>query len=335
MSRLQRGVALLTVLLVVAVVTVVCAGLIARQQLAIRASANQLHTRQAWQYALGGETLARVMLRRDFRQGNAAQQIDHLGEPWAQPSISFPLDDGGELRIHIEDLNGRFNLNSLLREGGQGEEGGAAQVDQKALKQFRLLLTRLGIDATLYPQRLLDWLDPNQEMTGVNGAEDDQYLLLAPPYRAANRPLKDISELRLLLDMKEADYRKLAPYVAALPSGAALNLNTASAPVLASLSEVFDPAVAQAIVTLRGRQGFPSVEAFTSLPLLAGIGQLEGMALAVRSQYFQVTSEVRLAERRLVLVSVLQRGGDGRVQVLSRDLGRDTFPSAPIEEPKG
>lgn len=334
MTRTQRGVALLTVLLVVAVVTVVCAGLIARQQLAIRASANQLHTRQAWQYALGGETLARVMLRRDFRQNNGAQQVDHLGEAWAQPNITFPLDDGGELHVRIEDLNGRFNLNSLLREAG-GEDGGGAQVDQKTLKQFRLLLTRLGIDASLYPQRLLDWLDPNSEMTGLNGAEDDQYLLLKPPYRAANRPLKDISELRLLLDMQEADYRKLAPHVAALPPDAALNVNTASAPVLASLSEVFDPAAAQAVVVLRGRQGFPSVDQFTSLPILAGVGQLEGMSLSVRSQYFQVTSEVRLAERRLVLVSVLQRSGNGRVQVLSRDLGRDTFPSAPIEEPKG
>ena len=58
MSR-QRGMALITVLLVVAVVTVVSAGIIARQQLSIRSSANQLHVRQAWHYALGGETLAK------------------------------------------------------------------------------------------------------------------------------------------------------------------------------------------------------------------------------------------------------------------------------------
>ncbi|WP_263144219.1 type II secretion system minor pseudopilin GspK [Pseudomonas sp. RIT-PI-AD] len=334
MNRPQRGVALLTVLLVVAVVTVVCAGLIARQQLAIRASANQLHTRQAWQYALGGETLARAILRRDFRLGNPAQQIDHLGEAWAQPT-RFPLDDGGELEIRIEDLNGRFNLNALLRQAGQNEETGAAQADQKAIKQFRLLLTRLGIDASVYPQRLLDWLDPNKEMTGVNGAEDDQYLLLKPPYRAANRPIKDPSELRLLLDMKETDFRRLMPYISALPADASLNVNTASAPVLSSLAETFEPSLAQAVTVLRGRAGFASVDAFTSLPVLAGLGELDGMELSVRSQYFQVVSEVRLAERRLVLVSILQRGSDGRVQVLSRDLGQDGLPSVPVEEPKG
>ena len=69
MSR-QRGMALITVLLVVAVVTVVSAGIIARQQLSIRSSANQLHVRQAWHYALGGETLAKAILQRDLRQGD-------------------------------------------------------------------------------------------------------------------------------------------------------------------------------------------------------------------------------------------------------------------------
>ena len=56
--RAERGVALITVLLVVALVTVVCASMIARQQLSIRATGNQLQVRQAWHYALGGEALA-------------------------------------------------------------------------------------------------------------------------------------------------------------------------------------------------------------------------------------------------------------------------------------
>ena len=60
--RRQQGVALITVLLVVAIVTVVTAGIIARQQLSIRSSANQLTARQAWHYALGGEALAVLML---------------------------------------------------------------------------------------------------------------------------------------------------------------------------------------------------------------------------------------------------------------------------------
>ena len=85
----QNGVALITVLLVVAVVTVVCAGLIARQQLSIRSSANQLHVTQAWHYAQGGETLAKAMLERDLRQGIRASRWTIRWSPgpgrWCSP----------------------------------------------------------------------------------------------------------------------------------------------------------------------------------------------------------------------------------------------------------
>jgi len=81
----QRGVALITVLLIVAVVTVVAAGLIARQQLSIRSTANQLQVRQAWQYAQGGETLAKGLLQRDFPQDDRQAPVDPLGELWALP----------------------------------------------------------------------------------------------------------------------------------------------------------------------------------------------------------------------------------------------------------
>ena len=74
--RGQRGVALITVLLVVALVTVVCASLLLRQQLAIRSTGNQLLVRQAQYYAEGGELLASALLRRDLR----GEQVDHLGE---------------------------------------------------------------------------------------------------------------------------------------------------------------------------------------------------------------------------------------------------------------
>ena len=78
MRRGQSGVALITVLLVVAVVTIVCAGLIIRQQLAIRSSANQLHVRQAWHYALGGDRLAATCAR-------AARIPASRWTTWARP----------------------------------------------------------------------------------------------------------------------------------------------------------------------------------------------------------------------------------------------------------
>lgn len=318
MSR-QRGMALITVLLVVAVVTVVTAGIIARQQLSIRSSANQLHVRQAWHYALGGETLAKALLQRDLRQGDPRAPIDHLAEVWAKPRAPFALEEGGELRVQIIDLSGRFNLNSLLRQG---------QPNEAAVAQFRRLLLGLQINSP-YAERLLDWLDADDQATGSYGAEDSQYLLAQPPYRAGNRELSDVSELRLLLDMTAADYQRLLPYVCILPAAATLNVNTASARVLASLADGLSLSKAQALVTARGAEGYRDVPSF--IAQLSGL-PVQSQGLAVGSQYFQVLSAVTVGERRQVLRSTLQRAGDGQVYVLARDLGQGDMPPVPIEE---
>ncbi|SDG76966.1 general secretion pathway protein K [Pseudomonas benzenivorans] len=317
--KMQRGVALITVLLVVALVTVISAGIIARQQLAIRSSANQLHVRQAWHYALGGEALAKAVLRRDLQQGDPRAPVDHLGEAWAQPLAPFALDEGGELRVRIVDPSGRFNLNSLVREG---------QANQAALAQFRRLLLSLQIDKP-YAERLLDWLDSDQQASGGYGAEDNQYLLAQPPYRTANRTLVDVSELRLLLEMDEADYRRLLPFVTALPADATLNVNTASAWVLASLAEGLPLSTAEGLVANRGSQGYADLPSF--LAQLPGL-QVQSQGLAVGSPYFQVISEVGVGDRRQVLHSTLQRASDGKVYVLARDLGQDALAPAPVEE---
>jgi len=331
--KAQRGVALITVLLVVAIVTVVCAGMIARQQLSIRGTANQAQARQAWHYGLGGEALAQSILRRDLRTsgpgtgtgietgtgigtetgtGTGQSAVDHLLEPWALPQPAYDLDEGqGQVQIRIEDLAGRFNLNSLVQE---------QQHNAAALAQFRRLLLRLQITEP-YAERLLDWLDSDQQPSGEQGAEDNAYLLLDPPYRTAGSRMEDLSELRLLLDMRDEDFQRLAPYVTALPADTALNVNTASAMVLSSLADSLSLSAAEALVQVRQAGGFRDVASFTAQPALGGV-QLEGIRLAVASQYFQATSEVRLADRRMALVSRLRREENGDVRVLQRNLGQ-------------
>lgn len=305
----QAGVALITVLLVVALVSVVCTGLVLRQQLAIRSTGNQLLVRQAHYYAEGGELLAKAILLRDLREGDPRMPVDHLGEAWAHPRLSFPLDEGGELTLRITDLSGRFNLNSLAAEGEQGE---------LAMLRFRRLLRLLGIEPAI-AERLRDWLDTDQELSGSQGAEDAQYLLLQPAYRTSPGRIESVSELRLLLGMGEADYRRLVPFVSALPAEVGLNVNTASAQVLAALADGVSPRSVEGVIAARSRTGFRDVDSFIQQ---FGNGGVSAQGLQVGSAYFQVTSEVHLGERRQVLVSVLQRGNDGRVRVLARDLGQ-------------
>lgn len=309
MSR-QRGVALIAVLLVVALVTLVGAGIIVRQQLAIRSSGNLLLHNQAWHYALGGESLAKAILREDLRRGDPQQPLDHPGEPWARPMRPLPFDEGGQLQLRIEDATGRFNLNALAL---ADEEG------LRAMVQFQRLLQLLDIDAP-YAERLRDWLDED-EQADPGGAEDNDYLLLQPAYRAANRLLADASELRLLLDMREDHYQRLLPHVTALPIDARLNLNSVGPLVMASLADGLSPQLAQGLILSHTGRGFGSVEAFQAQ--LGAAGQtLIGQPLAVGSQYFRVTAEVELGGRRQALVSLLRRDGEGTLTVLSRQLGQ-------------
>ena len=310
--RRQRGVALLTVLLVVAIVTVISATMIARQQLLIRTTGNQQLSRQAWHYALGGEALAQIILEQDFKVAgaNPREPIDHLGEAWARPLPVFEIEHG-EIAVRIEDPSARFNLNSLM----QGE-----QPNEQAVEQFRRLLQRLEI-SPIYADRLLDWLDSDQQTRGEYGAEDSAYLGLLPAYRAANQPLQDVSELRLLFAMTEAEYRKLAPYISALPSTAKLNVNTASPLVLSTLGDGLSVDAAMSLVDGRGQNGYQQLADFLAQPALSGM-TAQGGGLAVGSQYFQVRSEVRVAERRQVLLSTLQRDNKGKVWVLQRNLGQ-------------
>jgi general secretion pathway protein K len=312
--RRQRGVALITVLLVVAIATVVTAGMIARQHLSIRSSSNQLTARQAWHYALGGEALAQSLLARDLKQagGNPNQSVDHLREAWARKIPPFEVDEG-RISLQVEDLAGRFNLNSLV----------VNQLPNKpAVDRFKNLLRHLQIDP-LFAERLVDWLDEGQDSRGASGAEDNQYLLLQPAYRTANQPLRDVSELRLLLELSERDYRRLLPYVSALPAQTKLNVNTASALVLSTLVENMSLQQAQELIQARGAQGYRTPADFMAQAQRAGV-EITDSGLAINSSFFQARSEVQLGERKRVLISVLHREPDGRVQVVQRDLGQST-----------
>lgn len=307
----ESGVALITVLLVVALAVVVCAGLITRQQLAVRSAANQLHVNQLWHYALGGEVLAKALLRRDWQSDQGRAPLDHAAETWAQLLAGYALDEGGQLQLQVVDASGRFNLNSLVRGG---------QPDNLALQRFRRLLLHLHISEP-YAERLQDWLDSDEGLSSPQGAEDNDYLLLSPPYRAGNRALVDVSELRLLLGMSEADYQRLRPHVVALPAEVPVNVNSAGALVLASLLDGVEVNTARAWVLARRTQPFTSVEAFLAQTGAANAEAARGLAVA--SEYFEANTEVRLGERVLRLKSLLQRTAQGEVRVLARDLGQD------------
>ena len=114
----QSGVALITMLMIFAIVTTMTADSTERMGLDIRKTSFYLHNAQANEYALGAEALARQILFDDFEEDAKKSANDHLAEPWNRVIIPVQYD-GGEFAIVIRDLQSRYNLNNLLDEDGK------------------------------------------------------------------------------------------------------------------------------------------------------------------------------------------------------------------------
>ncbi len=297
----QRGVALITVLLVFALVAVIATEMMYRSQLSLRSVGNLIETRQAYYYALGGEAYARQLLAKDIIDGHG--DIDTLTEPWAQTKDQQPFQiDDGSMQIEIHDLQGRFNLNSLAADA-QG-----AQVNNAALDQFKRLLNVLQLNPN-YAAEWQDWIDRDQTLS-ANGAEDAAY----NGYLTAGHPEADISALRLLHSMQPQDYAKLAPHVAVLPFEVnSINVNTADDAVLRSISPTLSAAQAAQIVARQQNGGYRDS---------ADVPGLAGAAATINSQFFEVVVTVNYANRWQRVRTVLQRTskaqGQVEITVLSR-----------------
>ena len=300
--RTQQGVALLTALLVVALVAVAATSMATRQQLDIRRTATLLHSNQAWSYVLGAESWASVVLRRDLEEA----AVDTLKEDWST-QLPASLVEGGSVQGRIIDMQGRFNLNNLVREG---------KLDPEAMAQYRRLLRALGMEENL-ADALADWIDSDVDVRFPDGVEDDAYLLLTPPYRAANRRLHSVSELLLVKGYDAEAVDKLRPVVCALPQASPLNVNTASAVVLGTLADDLSESDGEALVEGRGEEGYQSKDDFLQQSALAG-KEINPGWIDVRTQWFRFLGEANVGQGRVRLASLLQRL-DKEIRVVRRE----------------
>lgn len=211
--------ALITAMLIVAIVAIVAAYLATSQQLWLRQTQNITDRAQAEALRSGALDWVAAFLARDGSKGNA----DHLGEDWARTLPPLPTEVG-MISVAVADAQGRFNLNSLLRNGAPSQADIAA---------FQRLLRARRLDPTL-TEALIDWIDADAQ-TRPGGAEDTDYLTLSHPYRAANQLLQSVDELRLVRGFDVRTVAALKPLVVALPEPTPVNLNTAPEEVLAAL----------------------------------------------------------------------------------------------------
>lgn len=307
MNRRQDGVALVTALLVVAVATIMAVQLMGRQLYDIRRTQNIIERDQAYAFVHAAEAWTMEMLIENRREGDG---VDHLNELWAQPIVPPPFE-GVQLAIQIEDLQGRLNLNSLVNITGQAND---AEVER-----LSRLFRHHEVDPSVIPA-VMDWIDADTEVRFPDGAEDDYYTRLEPPYRTANQPMASVTELRLVRDMDDERYRRLEPFLSALPEATPVNVNTASPQVLRTIAEGLSESDAQALVDSRPVDGFPDVGEFMQHELLAG-RQVAQNLLSVGSNWFLMRVQVRLGRTELRAESVIERTDQGTARTIMRRQG--------------
>lgn len=301
----QSGVALITALLVVAIVTVIATGMATRQQLDIRRSANILDRDQAYLLALGVESWGRSILIQDRRENN----VDNLSEVWA--TVLPPLNvEGGEVAGHIEDMQGRFNINNLVKDGKP------SPVD---VQRFERLLKTLELNPNL-SQAVIDWIDSDSETMPGNGAEDGEYLGHNPPYRTANNIISSVSELRLVNGFTKEAVARLEPFISALPAYTLINVNTAPPEIFMMLADDLTKTDAEAIIEDRGTKGYAEIQAFITSPTLKS-RNIPADGLGVSSDYFRVDAASRFGKGQVRLLGLIHRTADNKAQTLVRAQG--------------
>lgn len=294
----QRGVALVTAMLIVAIIGTVAAFLGLSQQVWLRQTQNLADLAQADSLRLGALRFAAIALTEDAKR----TKVDDLTEDWAKGLPPLPVE-GGYVVLKAQDATARFNLNNVVA-------GDAASIGV-----FKNLLVANGLDPNL-SDALIDWTDADSTTT-ASGAEDVDYLSTDFPYRCANRPLTTVEELRAIKGYTEEVVEKLAPHVVALPEKTKVNVNTASETVLAALLGISEP---QAVEIVRARESrpFPDTAAIQALLPKTGQNPQGTPPYDVQSAYFIVTVETHIGRTVRRTEALIKRppGGQPRASVV-------------------
>ena len=304
----QRGVALMIVIFIFALVSILSVGIYNRQSLFVQLAGNMVAQSQAYEYAVASEAYGRRLLKADWDDDKDKNELyDDLEE--IKSSLIVPVDEAF-LEAQFNDVQGKLNINDLVLLGSGGSAGeGGGQPNQVMFDRFKRLFSSLSIEEAKV-ESLQDWIDSNQDPRDFSGAEDGEYLGLEQPYRTAGQPMAHVSELLLIQGMTQQDYEKLLPHVCTLPQGQApINVNTATNEVLMSLSAGMNKGLVEQVVR----------HAIENDPAMQGI-QFDEQYLGVRSSFYEIATVITLGDHVERLVSLIYRNeGDGKMQTLSRD----------------
>ncbi|EGA70853.1 general secretion pathway protein K [Vibrio sinaloensis DSM 21326] len=323
-AKSQRGVALIVVLLLLAVMVSIAASMADRLFGQFKRATNQINYQQAYWYSIGVEALAKVGIEQSYKDADTI----NLSQPWALEEQTYPLDYG-TLTGRLIDKQACFNLNALV----EAQQASGSDRVPYLVESFQHLMEALEIEnyqAETIAQSTWEYVDRNNSVNSVSGVEDNYYESMSPAYLSPNGLLADSSELRAIHQVSGEAMTKLAPYVCAIPTtDFRLNVNTVSPDHAELISALFQPniSVDQAKQVLEDRpfDGWATVDDFLNEGAFANIKQetlkpIKGY-LTVDSKYFEMDAEIIVGESRVRIRSLLFSNNRENATVISRRFG--------------
>lgn len=296
----QRGVALLTILLLVVSITVVAGAMLASQKIAIRRSGLLFNQDQLLQDIDAGQQLAIIVIRAD----NKLNDTDSAQDIWAKPLPPYTLGLH-TITAELRDEAGRFNINNLYHDG---------KTDMAALAVFQRLLTQLNLEPEI-AIAVLDWQDTDSLTYKDGGDEGVVYAQQggATDQTLPNQPFMSVEQLQEVRGVSAEVLTTLRPYITAVPYYLPINVNTASPAVLASLMDGATAEQMKKLTDLRTQRVLTTVDEVWQLPLLSTLSTEQRQAitplLAVDSQAFMAlitaTDSANMGEARQRFATVL------------------------------
>lgn len=307
----ERGAALLSVLLLVAVMAVIAATALDRLTLATRIAGSAATVDQGRAYTFAAEQIA--LRRVADLVGRDTTRLTLAGD-WLGRDFTLPLPNG-EGRARLTDANNCFNLNSLVAETAPGRFSQRSG----AMGQFTELMVLLGIDrgqAMSITGATADWLDSDSN-DGPLGAEDGVYRSMPETYLAANRIMADASELRAVRGVTSKIYARLKPWICVLPVAEPVKLNVNTlAPEQAPLVAMLLPgeitlADARAALAARPAGGYGSSVRFWEARSLERLDPPTDVAeqAGVNSRWLALTTNVTMGDGYLTANSLIDANG--------------------------
>ncbi|HVO66919.1 MAG TPA: type II secretion system minor pseudopilin GspK [Syntrophales bacterium] len=289
MNRSQKGMALVIVLLIMAIMTAMVVEFASATYTANAALYNWKDAQNLSFAAKSGINLA-VKVASDNYERYSYTYPGTVVVPVPNVLENFE----GKVIVKVEDENAKLNLNSLVLPNGTLNKG--------AYGSFKKLLMNLELDEQI-ADKVADWINRNRKTT------------LSPlETRAKNAYLNSVDELWLIADSKVCE--KLVPFITVYGIGGVyaniININTASVPVLIALDDMMTSTLAERIVNYRSIEPFKSTSDIVKVAGFEGpLGQSLIGKIGVKASNFRVTSEASRDRLKRIIECVIENSGGG------------------------